>query len=616
MKSKSPVWMWSLASFLCALFIALPGAAQEAGEPTGDAASPQAAEEPQSEEPQSGEPQSEEPQSGEGAAQEEPAELQRQGASEVDKTSPRTAEEALQLLSRGVGSTKPKVEPPPAPQPPDGVWLKDDDGREYFLLRLPKSEPWYWANEEKTRIRYQKYRYYEVAEQDEEAFYVRQYRPTEVEPRDALGRTAAEVEAIAASYTPGVGLVDRLTVSDFGEGLPDEGQWRNGFDLADMNGDGHLDIVHAPPRKLSNVPTIFLGDGAGSWKSWGEARFPVIGYAYGDAKVADFNADGHNDVALAMHLNGMALLLGDSEGNFTSWGEGLDNWSPGKGDELSFSSRALRVADWNSDGRPDLVVLGEGPRPARTNAGVPIPDGGSYGIVVYLNQGDGTWQRQDTASTGSTLFGSSLALADFNGDGRLDAATSANSAGLATLVHMRQESGELLPVHIDAVRPNAFVQAATAGDFDGDGRDDLVYSYSNNEDGQWRSGIDLLYSRDGGTWERLPLYLVEARAPIFTLAPGDVDADGRLDLVALDGEGGTFVFTQSEDGWGSEVSPEMPVVEDGCRGYHAIVRDLDGDGSAELVEGFAGEPSALFAPTKCLSRGALRAWKLEPRNDG
>jgi len=584
--------MLSLIGSFCALLIVLPAAGQETGEPAGDAASSPAAETQ--------------------PAEEEPAAPQRQGASQVDKNTPRTAEEALLLVAAGKGDGE--VNTQPQPQPPDGVWLKDEAGREFFWISLPKSEPWYWVDEERRTIRYQKFRFYEVAREDEDAFYVRQYRRVELEPRDALGRTAEEVEAIAANYTAGVDMVDRLRVSGFGEGLPAEGQWRNGFDIADMNGDGHLDIVHGPPRKLSNVPVIFLGDGAGSWQFWKAARYPNIGYAYGDAKVADFNADGHNDLALAMHLNGMAVLLGDGKGGFTSWGEGLDFWSPGKGDELGFSSRTLRVTDWNHDGRPDLLALGEGPRPNNSKLGAPVPDGGSYGIVVYLNGGDGTWERQDTGSTDTKLFGDALTLADFDGDGRLDAATSSNTLGLTTLVHMRQENGDLVPVRVDEVRPNAYVQAATADDFDGDGRADLVYSYSNNEDGQWRSGIDLLFSRDDGAWERQALYLIEEREQIYTLTAGDVDADGRIDLVALDGEGGTFIFTQSEEGWGSEISPEMPRVEDGCRGYHAMIVDVDGDGLAELVEGFAGEPSALFAPTQCLTRGALRAWKLQRRS--
>src|SRR5258707_1200039 len=40
-----------------------------------------------------------------------------------------------------------------------------------------------------------------------------------------------------------------LTFQPFGAGLPTSGQWREGFRLADLNGDGQLDLVHGPARK-------------------------------------------------------------------------------------------------------------------------------------------------------------------------------------------------------------------------------------------------------------------------------------------------------------------------------------------------------------------------------
>jgi hypothetical protein len=151
----------------------------------------------------------------------------------------------------------------------------------------------------------------------------------------------------------------RLRFTFFGRGLPSSGQWREGFAIADMNGDGYPDIIHGPPRKAPGAgPVIFLGDGKGSWSRWREARFPPLAYDYGDVQVGDFNGDGHQDLAFVVHLRGLIALLGDGKGGFRDASEGLDFALGGK---TAFSSITLRLVDWSGDGRPDILAFGEGP---------------------------------------------------------------------------------------------------------------------------------------------------------------------------------------------------------------------------------------------------------------
>src|SRR5262245_42878837 len=117
-----------------------------------------------------------------------------------------------------------------------------------------------------------------------------------------VGAAAALLVAGAWRERPSGGIQERssavetaalrsLVFEPFGRGLPTRGQWRNGFAVADMNGDGHPDIVHGPPRKVRGGPVVFLGDGRGGWTVWKDARFPAAPYDYGTAAVADFNGD-------------------------------------------------------------------------------------------------------------------------------------------------------------------------------------------------------------------------------------------------------------------------------------------------------------------------------------
>ena len=508
----------------------------------------------------------------------------------------------------------------PAPdsglEPPDGKWLTDDQGRQYFLSEIPKAEGWYrWLNEEKTRVQVQYGMTFDVASYDDDSFQVKIYKVDnqEAPPPSSAGPTAQEVEAAAATYRNATGTADRLVLEPFGKGLPERGQWRNGFKIADMNGDGHPDIVHGPARKSLGGPVVFLGDGKGGWKRWSAARFPSLAYDYGDVAVADFNGDGHPDLALAAHLRGLIVLVSDGSGGFKDWGKGLDFQVPGSGgDGGGFSSRTLEAADWNGDGRPDLVSIGEGPRMAGNlspGAGGRVSAGTAYGALVYLNQGDGSWVRKDELSNTSKLFGEDLAVADFTNDGKLDIILGSSVFGETDILRIGGTDAVGAKADLPGLRPSSYVGAVDVADFNRDGRPDLAVGYLSREAGTWRTGVDLFLAKAGGGWDRKPVAVVEGRPWLTALGSGDLDGDGKLDLAATTGEGEVWIFLGRGDGsFDREDTPEIPA-HGGCRGYDIQLADLDAEPGDELVAEFAGEPSAMFAPAQCMSEGGMGAWK-------
>jgi hypothetical protein len=364
-----------------------------------------------------------------------------------------------------------------------------------------------------------------------------------------------------------------------------------------MNEDGFADLVLPPQRGAENTPSSFLGDGKGNWKLW-EASFPPLPYDYGDVAVADFNGDGRMDLALAVHLAGMIALVADGPDSFKDWGRGLD-WSLGGGPEQStFSSRALEAADMNGDGRPDLVALGEGPRMAQG----PAPGGarggmlGGYGVVVYLNQGDGTWTRRGEAEADRVrVFGDKLKVADFTHDKNSDIVLGSNVRGETSILRIGDGKGAWTTARLDGVR-RGYVGAVDVADFNRDGRLDLVVGYLSTELQVWRTGIDLFLARADGTWERRGVAVEENRSWLTALDSGDLDGDGNLDLAALTGEGETWVLLGKGDGsFVREQTPEIPQDDGGCRGYDVKVENLDGQPGDELVAEFAGgslEPEA------------------------
>ncbi len=497
------------------------------------------------------------------------------------------------------------------PQPPNGKWLTDKQGRQYFVKKFPRIEGRYrWANAEHTKVMLWHGLPLDLDHYDQHYFYGKIYKisPSDHAPLAYVPPTQKELAAAAASYPASTPTERRWKLEPFDKGLPRTGQWRNGFAIADMNGDGHPDIVTGPARKGPPVPSIFLGDGHGNWHPWTKATFPPAQYDYGDAAVADFNGDGHPDIALGIHLRGMLVLVGDGEGHFRTWSKGIQLVLPGHGKGLVFSTRRVGVVDWNGDGRPDLLALSEGPRGIAMHV---YPT--QYGPVVYLNQGDGSWVQVHQPANSPDIFGDDLAVADFNGDGKPDFAAALSVEGYKKLLYLGNDQGKFEGTSIPALRPKSWELGVAVADFNGDGRPDLAVAYSNYQYAIRRFGIDLLLNRKGKDgaidWQRLGVTagLAKKQEPMFTaIAAGDLDGDGRPDIVALTRNGEVWVFRNR--GGGNMVREDLPTLDhpaSDCRGYHVALSDLDGDGTDEIVAEFAGET--------CPGGGAIRAWKVLPR---
>ena len=505
-------------------------------------------------------------------------------------------------------------------------WVMDEEsGRRYRIGKIPKVKGTYiWRDENHIRLPGGLFKV-EVVKHDDQSFWIKIWEPEKRPFRVAQPKpkpTQEELDRVAATYAPESGAEDRIQLVPFDEGLPRSGQWRQGFDIADMNHDGHLDIVFGPSRKGRSRPNIFLGDSRGNWRLWREARYPQLPYDYGDAAVADFNGDGHPDIAFGFHLRGMLVLIGDGAGGFEPWTEGLELQSPGAGgDATAFSSRAIEAIDWNRDGRPDILALGEGPK------GVKLVPGQEEGTMIntarsfalFVNNGDGSWTRQAVEDRAGD-FGDDFAIGDFDRDGLPDLAIASRRRGNREIVRTSAagKDGLLAAQPLAQLRPRASLTSVAAADVDGDGFDELLLGYINRELDVWRTGIDLYTNDPEAGWQRRTVASQESRGGVWDMAVGDLDGDGVLDLVAVTGEGETWVFLG--DGKGSfvrETSPELPRPVKGCEGSEVRLIDLDGDGRDEVVASFAGEPTGpaglpgVISFPGCPGQGRIYAWRVE-----
>ncbi|MDC8014836.1 FG-GAP repeat domain-containing protein [Tahibacter soli] len=396
---------------------------------------------------------------------------------------------------------------------------------------------------------------------------------------------------------------EKFTATPFDTGLPASGQWRDGFDLADMNGDGILDVVHGPPRKGKPLPAIFLGDGHGRFAWWSQAHFPPLPFDYGDAKTGDLNGDGRRDLVIASHLRGVVALVSEGDGHYAPWGEGLAFDVPERHvDTPLFTSRNLAVVDWDGDGKPDILALNEGP--TRYATGTP-----AQALALWVNR-YGYWDRAQPENPLQT-FGDSLAVGDVDGDGRPDALLGTQVAGSRLVLQIGDAKGyhsrELRSLPLDAA-----VTAVALHDFDRDGRAEALVAPRAVDGSRFCMSLHHV-AFDAAADERdLPLWGEASRDPISVIATGDVDRDGRDDIVAVRQGGQILFFAGRKGGFSHDLAlaPEPDLVD--CAAYDARLADLDGDGAPELLVSYAGDDIGT-GTNRCRSGGGFRAWRLGTR---
>ena len=283
--------------------------------------------------------------------------------------------------------------------------------------------------------------------------------------------------------------------------------------LGDFNRDGHLDIVtaYSSPYRFSHAIYLSLGDGAGGFG-------PVTQFTPADwpssLAVGDFNGDGKLDLAVGNAppaLDGLsatsatsssetpsvAILLGDGAGGF-----GAPTYIP-----LGPSPRSIAVGDFNGDGQSDLAVV-------LTNF-----FGSDNGVSVLLGNGAGGFNLAGTYPAGS--FPYAVVVGDFNGDSKLDlAVTDVADHKHSVGVLLGNGSGSFGPLTSFTVGATPY--SIAVGDFNGDGKLDLATA---NLEGQ---SVSMLPG-DGAGRFGVALHFLTDNPPVL-IATGDFNRDGKLDL--------------------------------------------------------------------------------------
>jgi hypothetical protein len=308
-----------------------------------------------------------------------------------------------------------------------------------------------------------------------------------------------------------------------------------GIAASDLNGDGHPDMVVA--NYYDNTISIMLANGAGAFAP--EVHLPAGSQPFAVA-TGDLNGDGSPDLAVANRTsNDVSIYYGRGDGTFNP------QLRPGAGAQPV----ELAIADFDQDGHADLVVA----------------NWASLDLTEFVGRSDGTLAPGVRIPLNGLSAPTSLAVADFDGDGRPDLAV---GGGVLSMLSAP-------PAGLLQVRSSEFSECAgwaiATGDLNEDGHPDLAL--------ECQPGPTFLVQlgRGDGSFEAPVSYGAEEGGASLVLA--DFDRDGHLDIAAgLFASAFEVWFGTGDGGFGGAVRFAA-----GGADCQLATSDFDSDGKPDLA---------------------------------
>ena len=279
-----------------------------------------------------------------------------------------------------------------------------------------------------------------------------------------------------------------------------------GVVIDDFTADGQPDI--ALINYGNNIVSVFRNSGFGGSLSFA----PRIDFATGSnpkgIATGDIDGDGKPDI-LVTNYNSPSVSVYRNTGTF-----GSVSFAPKVDYTTGVNPAAVAVADFDKDGRMDMVVVNEAAASFSLFRNI-----GSSGVLAFAPKVDFT--------TGASPR--SIATGDFDADGNIDLVVSNAAAASVSLFKNTSTSGTLsFEPRVDFSTGNG-PNSVTVNDIDGDGKPDISTTSFNN------ASVGIL--KNTSTAGSIN-FDAKVDYPLFNYPgqniTGDLDGDGKPDIVSID----------------------------------------------------------------------------------
>ena len=324
--------------------------------------------------------------------------------------------------------------------------------------------------------------------------------------------------------------------------------------VADVNHDGHIDVVVTDTGSTAATIKLYLGKAGGGFQHPRQyATDPGPRYVL----VSDLDGDGNPDIIVSsQNTQTVRVLFGDG----TGWFHNAKSYpTPGINNQVELQGFA--VGDVDNDGKPDIVSVNPG----------------SLAVRVLKNNGAGRFNPPGTQNTGNNP--SAVATGDLNGDGHADVVV-ADAGDNQVEVRLGNGDGSFQTATIYGVGANP--QRVALVDVNGDGKLDVVTGNFGDD------SVSVRFGNGDGSFQAEHRY--DAGEAVVGMALADMDQDGHPDIVVANSVVNT-VSVLLNKGNGAFMTrkayPASNIVDD------IAVGDLNHDGFPDAVTA-GGAVSVLF----------------------